>query len=210
VNDKPVIRIGAEPLLQALQAALPFAAVDKEQAHLMVLHLVARAPDGSLRVEATDGVSCAMLDVPIHGATEDVDFCLMSTHVPTLVKVLSRIDPKKRADTIAELMCGRLKVKLTAGETELFVPRVAEQLEFPDTKKVEPEQHVGARRVFPFGVDPSLLGKALRAVAHVTHGVEWSVPTNPEHPIRLDIIEAETGITGFFVVMPLRLSKREA
>jgi len=208
-DDKPRIDIGAEPLLRALKAALPFASKDQERAHMMSIRFV-HDEGTEMEVNSTDGHALARLRVPTFGATEPIVFCMMTTHIPTLIKVLDRIEPKTRSETTASLEIGKFKVKLTAGETELFVPKVEEQLEFPSVEKIAPERQTTARSVMSFGMGPLLLAKALKAAAEVTHCVEWSIPTNPVMPFRLDCRPGTTGIEGFFVVMPMRLGDEES
>lgn len=204
VEDKPTIRIVAEKLLIALRACAPFASKDEERPHLMMLRFI--ADPASLQVSATDGHSLIDIDVPVQGA-ELVDFCVMTTHVPMLVKSLSRIDPKLRTETVCTIMVGRTKVKLTAGETELFVPRAAQQTDFPFVEKVIPEPYVSGKRAAVFGLGCDLVVRVIKAVSVVAHALQWTAPKDEHAPLRCDIVANDSGITGLIVFAPMDIGE---
>lgn len=156
MTEKPTVDIIAEKLLCVLRAATPFCGKDEERPHLTMLRFTAERK--SLEVAATDGHCLAMLDVPLEGA-EPVVFCLLTTHVPMLVKALQRMDGEQRAELVVTITVGKTKVRFDVGETEIMVPKGEQQTEFP---------------------------------------------TGPLAPLRFDVVEGELGITGLFVVMPMK------
>lgn len=210
-DDEPVIiSLTADRLLCALQAVTPFASKDEERPHLTMVKFLLEPHSELLTVEATNGHALARLQVPIESG-EPVSFGLMSTHVPTIEKVLSRLDPERRQTLAVDLTVDANRIRLTCAETDVFVPRSAIQLEFESTKRAIPALPLADDKVTTtFGVDPVLLGKSLRAAAHVADSLQWSVPRSPIDPIRLDVFGHRTCIEGLFIVMPMRLGAKGA
>jgi hypothetical protein len=203
VTEKPTVDIVAEKLLSVLRAATPFTGSDEESPHFMMLRFTAERH--SLEVAATDGKCLAMLNVPIEGA-EPVVFCLLTTHVPMLVKVLQRLDAEQRSELVVTITVGRTKLRFAVGETEVWVPKAEQQTEFPFVEKAIPDRpRQGQRAAALFAVGTELFSKVMRAGSYVAHSLELSVPAGPEAPLRFDVVEASLGITGLFVVMPMKL-----
>jgi hypothetical protein len=209
--DKPKFTITAEKLLMVLQAVTPLASKDKDRPHLTQLRFEAGVLDVSdgdaLQASATDGRALARVTVPLTSLTAPVVFCVQATHVPTILRMLARLDSKRREELDVSIEVGRHQMRLTVADASVYLPRNEEQLSFPDIESAIPKPYTPGRGVAPrFGMSPTLMAKVMNAASHVASAVKWTAPETELHPTRLDIVEAlGVGVTGTYIVAPMRI-----